>query len=182
MFIYALKTKKNFILQNSSRSRTRNLDRGRNEVPGLCESSAGVGDSRADGSTCSGGRGRWGFPAAPPGVRDHGSGVEPRRGLFTQLWGSGSRGRRGCVQGLINHGCLGRDKQSRPSGEAPGWGGRGVVRPGTRALGGQPMSPAAWSTSARLHKLVNPHSGSRHSRPDADGAPEASARSRGSAR
>lgn len=26
-----------------------------------------------------------------------------------------SRGKRGCVQGLINHGCFGRDKQARPS-------------------------------------------------------------------
>lgn len=29
-----------------------------------------------------------------------------------------SRGKRGCVQGLINHGCFGRDKQARPSRDA----------------------------------------------------------------
>lgn len=30
----------------------------------------------------------------------------------------GSRGKRGCVQGLINHGCLGGDKQAGPSRDA----------------------------------------------------------------
>lgn len=29
-----------------------------------------------------------------------------------------SKGKRGCVQGLINHGCFGRDKQARPSRDA----------------------------------------------------------------
>lgn len=29
-----------------------------------------------------------------------------------------SRGKRGCVQGLINHGCFGRDKQAGPSRDA----------------------------------------------------------------
>ncbi|KAM7370469.1 hypothetical protein PAMP_010016 [Pampus punctatissimus] len=30
----------------------------------------------------------------------------------------GSRGKRGCVQGLINHGRFGRDKQAKPSRDA----------------------------------------------------------------
>lgn len=29
-----------------------------------------------------------------------------------------SKGKRGCVQGLINHGCFGRDKQAKPSRDA----------------------------------------------------------------
>lgn len=41
-----------------------------------------------------------------------------------------SRGKRGCVQGLINHGCFGRDKQAGPSRDAAapatGLGGGGV--------------------------------------------------------
>lgn len=60
-----------------------------------------------------------GFPVDPPQPQDRGSRVEQRLGLFTQLWGlPRSRGKRGCVQGLINHGCFGRDKQARPSRDA----------------------------------------------------------------
>lgn len=33
-----------------------------------------------------------GFPVDPPQVQDHGSRVEQRRGLFTQLWGSAGPG------------------------------------------------------------------------------------------
>lgn len=38
------------------------------------------------------GGGGWGFPVDPPRVQDHGSRVEQRRGLFTQLWGSAGPG------------------------------------------------------------------------------------------
>lgn len=60
-----------------------------------------------------------GFPVGPPQVQDHGSGVEQQPGpVYSAVGLCRSRGKRGCVQGLINHGCLGRDKQSRPSRDA----------------------------------------------------------------
>lgn len=42
-----------------------------------------------------------------------------------------SKGKRGCVQGLINHGCFGRDKQAGPSRDAAApaaVGGKGTVK------------------------------------------------------
>lgn len=50
-----------------------------------------------------------------------------------------SRGRRGCVQGLINHGRFRRDKQAGPSRDAAApaadWGGSGGVWTGGRPVG-----------------------------------------------
>lgn len=51
-----------------------------------------------------------------------------RAGITGPVYSAGSR-ERGCVQGLINHGRFGRDKQPGPSGgaDAPGWPERGRV-------------------------------------------------------
>lgn len=108
-------------------------------------------------------------PTSGPGSRQQGG--TAARPVYSAVGLCRSRGRRGCVQGLINHGCLGRDKQSRPSRDAAapatGGRGRGVVSQRTRwtrtpgkwgSGGGYTITLAVWSTSAWLHGLVNPHS------------------------
>lgn len=73
-------------------------------------------------------------PTSGPGSRQQGG--TAARPVYSAVGLCRSRGRRGCVQGLINHGCLGRDKQSRPSRDAAapatGGRGRGVVSQRTR--------------------------------------------------
>lgn len=108
---------------------------------------------------------QWGGPAARP--------------VYSAVGLCRSRGSRGCVQGLINHGCLGRDKQSGPSRDAAapatGGRGRGVVSQRTR-----------WGGLLPLHLLLGPRLWAARACkstfqvwPDADGAAEASARTRG---
>lgn len=64
---------------------------------------------------------QWGFPVDPPQAgpgspwQQGGTATGP---VYSAVGLPRSRGKRGCVQGLINHGCFGRDKQARPSRDA----------------------------------------------------------------
>lgn len=60
-----------------------------------------------------------GFPVDPPRARDRGSRGGTAAGpVYSAVGLPRSRGKRGCAQGLINHGCFGRDKQAGPSRDA----------------------------------------------------------------
>lgn len=60
-----------------------------------------------------------GFPVDPPRSRDRGSRGGTAAGpVYSAVGLPRSRGKRGCAQGLINHGCFGRDKQAGPSRDA----------------------------------------------------------------
>lgn len=152
-------------------------------------------DSPADGSRerlpaaagGPGGRdlgGRRGFPVDPPRVQDHGSRVEQRRGLFTQLWGSAGPGEGEDVfraslimaawEEINRAGPAGMLQLLPPAGGGGAWSGRGRGGPG--------------NTGGILHntcRLVHICAATLACKsafqvwPDADGAPKASARTRG---
>lgn len=103
-----------------------------------------------------------GFPVDPPRTRDRGSRGGTAAGpVYSAVGLPRSRGKRGCAQGLINHGCFGRDKQAGPSRDAaaPAADRRGVgqrrVEVVEVGVGGRPGG--VWTWGGRGEETVDSH-------------------------
>lgn len=103
-----------------------------------------------------------GFPVDPPRSRDRGSRGGTAAGpVYSAVGLPRSRGKRGCAQGLINHGCFGRDKQAGPSRDAaaPAADRRGVgqrrVEVVEVGVGGRPGG--VWTWGGRGEETVDSH-------------------------
>lgn len=103
-----------------------------------------------------------GFPVDPPRARDRGSRGGTAAGpVYSAVGLPRSRGKRGCAQGLINHGCFGRDKQAGPSRDAAapaadrGGVGQRRVEVVEVGVGGRPGG--VWTGGGRGEETVDSH-------------------------
>lgn len=103
-----------------------------------------------------------GFPVDPPRARDRGSRGGTAAGpVYSAVGLPRSRGKRGCAQGLINHGCFGRDKQAGPSRDAAapaadrGGVGQRRVEVVEVGVGGRPGG--VWTWGGRGEETVDSH-------------------------